>query len=261
MNNPKTQAIDQTEASKYAEILSFEPAEKVRFAVSRAKELLVNRTEDQCITIARAIDRMYYIIEFLERETAQKTIEKSAFDSVWLSQGRALFLWMDTFDLTDLGLENLEWFEVFAVRVLMQCSDYSDVKSQKLNSRASLLVVANFEYMQAKVESRVTEIVDCLARAEVLVKHGRVNTSAKLLGKKGGKARTKKIAPLESEIVKLYFSDEYRDMPVLKAANCIAVLIAETKPELLLLTKNENKPVAIQNIIRKFGAANTVIVV
>lgn len=252
MNNTKTQAIDGTEASKYAEILSFEPAEKVRFAVSRAKELLVNRTEEQCITIARAIDRMNHIIEFLERKNALKTIEQSACDSVWLLQGRALFLWMDTFDISGLGVENLEWFEVFAARVLMQCADYSNIKSQKLNSEASPLVVANFEYMQAKVESRVTEIVDCLARAEVLVKHGRIHTLAKSLGSKGGKGRLVKFTPLKNEVIRLYLMNEFQKLPVLKAANCILAIISETEPSLLDITRSKNKAIFVRNIINNY---------
>ena len=129
MNNPKTQAIDQTEASKYAEILSFEPAEKVRFAVSRAKELLVNRTEEQCITIADVISRMRSRINYHQSQKAMADIKEKNLEQVWLLEGRALSLWMDTFDISGFGVEKLEWYQVFAVNVFMHGVSYSNTVS------------------------------------------------------------------------------------------------------------------------------------
>lgn len=231
--------------------LSFQPDDKVAFAVSRARQLLGTRSNEQCISIATAIAHMSFVIESLERQSAVSMLQQPEVSQVWLLQGRALFLWMETFDISGLGVEKIEWFEVFAVKVLMLCADFSRLKSLKVEDSDSEFKAAKIERLHHRADQLIVEIVDCLARAEMLEKHGRVHTSAKLLGSKGGKGRSLKIAPLENEVIRLYL-DGHQHMPVLKAANCIAVIIEETKPELLLLTKNKDKPVAIQNIILKF---------
>lgn len=251
MNNANSQATDETEESKYAEILSFEPAEKVRFAVSRAKELLVNRTEEQCITIAEAISLMRSIINYHQSKRAMSDIKNRNFEQVWLLDGRALSLWMDSFDISGLGVEKLEWYEVFAVNGLMHSFSYTQMISMTLEETGISINLNQVEPLKLHAGSKIFDIVDCIARAEMLEKYGRVHTSAKLLGSKGGKGRSIKIKPLENEVAKLYFNKEYSSMPILKAANCISVIISESKPELLNLTKNKNKSIAIQNIIIK----------
>lgn len=221
--------------------LSFKPANEVEFAVKRARKLLKNRTNEQCVAIARTISRMFFVIESLEREGAMFTVEPSKPKNVLNSQGRALFQWMDTFDITGITCAKTEWFEVFAVQVLILCIEYTrdslDNQTESWNGKAAA-------------------IIDSLARAEVLEKHGRVHTSAQSLGRKGGKGRSLKQEPLEKEVIRLYL-DGHQHMPVLKAANCIALIIEGSKPELLLLTKNNDKPVAIQNIIRKVKAGRS----
>lgn len=257
MNNPKNQAIDQTEASKYAEILSFEPAEKVRFAVSRAKEFLVNRTEGQCITIASALSRMRTKINYHQSQRAIADIKEKNLEQVWLSEGRALSLWMDNFDIAGLGVEKLEWFEVFAVKVLMNCLSYSQVASMTFGEFGLSIDSKQFELFKLHAENKIPDIAECIARAEMLEKHGRVYSSAKLLGSIGGRGRATKQVPLLEEVIRLYLTDNYQNMPVLKAANCIAILIGNSRPELLQLTHNKNKVIAIQNFIRKFKNRNT----
>ena len=252
MNKPKSEGCNQTEVSKYAQILNFEPAEKVRFAVSRAKELLVNRTVQQCITIADAISLMRSIINYQQSQRAMADIKNKNFEQVWLLEGRALSLWMDCFDISGLGVEKLEWYEVFAVKVLIQCLSYSRGISITIEEFGLPMDAAQFGLLKQKYESNILDIVDCLARAEMLEKHGRVHPSAKLLGSKGGKGRSIKLAPLENEVINLYLTENFMQMPVLKAANCIASLIASSKPELLTLTKSKNKYVAIQKYLIKF---------
>lgn len=257
MNNPKTQAIDQTEASKYAEILSFEPAEKVRFAVSRAKELLVNRTEEQCITIADVISRMRSRINYHQSQKAMADIKEKNLEQVWLLEGRALSLWMDTFDISGFGVEKLEWYQVFAVNVLMHSLSYSNTASITLEECDLSIDSNQLELLKLREEYKILDIVECTARAEMLEKHARVHSSAKLLGSKGGKGRASKQEPLLEEVIRLYLTDDYQYMPVLKAANCISVLIGNSRPELLQLTDNKNKVIAIQNFIRKFKSRNS----
>lgn len=255
---PRSAPIPLNE-EQYA-LLTFQPADKIDFAVSRARQLLGIRSNEECMTVAAAIARMRFVIESLERQNAIAMLQQTEGSQGWLFQGRALFLWMGTFDISGLGVEKIEWFEVFAVKVLMLCADFSRLKSLQAEDSDSAYQVAKIDRLHHKAEQLVVEIVDCLARAEMLEKHGRVHTSAKMLGKKGGKGRSLKIEPLENEVIRLYLSG-HQQMPVLKAANCIAVIIEETKPELLQLTKNKDKPVAIQNIIRKFkdGRAKFVI--
>jgi hypothetical protein len=65
--------------------------------------------------------------------------------------------------------------------------------------------------------------------------------------------------PLYNEVIRLYL-DGHQHMPVLKAANCIALIIAETKPDLLLLTKSKDIPVAIQGIIGKLKGGKAKVV-
>jgi hypothetical protein len=228
----------------------FKPADKVAFAVSRARQLLGKRTNEQCMTIATAIAHMSFVIESLERQSAVSMLQQPEVSQVWLLQGRALFLWMETFDISGLGVEKIEWFEVFAIKALMLCADFSRLKSLKVEDSDTAFKAAKIDRLHHRADQLIVEIVDCLARAEMLEKHGRVHTSAKLLGSKGGKGRSVKIEPLNNEVLRLYLT-KYHNLPVLTAANCIAVIIEETKPELLLLTKNNDKPVAIQNIIRK----------
>jgi hypothetical protein len=240
--------------------LTFIAAEKVSFAVSRSRQLLSKRTNSDCMKIATSIARMSFIIESIERQRSISLIKQDSFEQVWLLKGRALFLWMENFDISGLGVEKIEWFEVFAVRALMLCVQYTKAKAMQVETNNSALKVVAIEVANYKAEEQIVEIVDCLARSEVLEKHGRVNTSAKLLGSKGGKGRTLKQAPLENEIFRLYLAS-YQQMPVLTAANCIAVIIEETKPDLLQLTKNKSKPIAIQNIILKLkdGRARIII--
>lgn len=230
--------------------LTFQPAEKVAFAVSRARQLLHARNHEDCMTISRAIRKMRQIMDTLERQRALNTPDSDA-GQVWLLQGRALYLWMDTFDISGLNVDKLEWFEVFAIKVLMLCEDFTRWTTAKAPATDTPRQAAIRERLHHRAAQLFPDIIDGLARAEVLETLGRVHTFAKLLGRKGGKRRILKFAPLEAEVSRLYFSG-HENMPVLKAANCIAILIAETKPELLLLTRNKDKPVAIQNIIRKF---------
>jgi hypothetical protein len=202
------------------------------------------------MTIATAIAHMSFVIESLERQSAVSMLQKPEVNQVWLLQGRALFLWMETFDISGFGVKKIEWFEVFAVKVLMLCADFGHLKLLRAEDSDPAFKAEKIERLHHKAEQLIVEVLDCLARAEMLEKYGRVHTSAKMLGSKGGKGRSLKIAPLENEVIRLYL-DGHQHMPVLKAANCIAVIIEDTKPELLLLTANEDKPVAIQNIIRK----------
>ncbi len=253
MNNPKNQAIDQTEASKYAEILSFEPADKVRFAVSKAKELLVGRTLDECIKIAEAIGRMRFTANFCESYNALPMISEQKLEQVWLLEGSALSLWMGCFNIHKLKVEKLELYEIFAVKVLILSQDYSRILTMTVENFGLPIDAMQLSFVKQRAASRMIDIVDCFTRAELLKTCGQINNSAKLLGSKGGRGRSVKIAPLEDAVIGLYQTHDFENMPVLKAANCIEILIANDKAELLSLTKNRNKVVVIQNIIRKYN--------
>lgn len=223
--------------------LAFKPLEEVAFAVESARQLLAKRTNEQCIAIAKAVTRMDFLIKALSQEGAMSIGEPNKTKDAFNNPGRVLFEWMDTFEFKDIGCPKAEWFEVFAVQTLMLCMEYSS-ETPKLETECW--------------PGKVAAIIDCIARAEVLQKHGPMHKSAQSLGRSGGKGRTKKQEPLEREVNRLYLS-EYLNMPVLKAANCIALVLEETQQELLLLTKNKNKAVAIQNIIRKLKAGKSTV--
>lgn len=230
----------------------FQPSDTVAFAVITARKLLSKRSNEQCMVIAQAVARMDFMVKaMLGEKTISSPLEPS-YIQAWQFSGRGLFEYQAAFDITQTGVKKLEWFEVFAVKVLMLCAHYSRLTINNSEDSAS---------GQAKpTEALYYVIVDCLARAEVLAKHGLTQTSAKQLGSKGGKARTLKIQPLENAVMKL-FIEECQHMPVLTAANCIAVILAKAQPELLLLTKNKDKATAIQNIIRKYKDPRTKYVV
>lgn len=231
--------------------LTFIAAEKVSFAVRKVRQLLSQRTNNDCMKIATSIARISFIIDSIERQRSISLIKQDSFEQVWLLKGRALFLWMETFDISGLGVEKIEWFEVFAVKVLMLCTEYTRYELLQAEDSLAAFRASQIDRLDHKTEQLIVEVVDCLARAEMLEKYGRVHTSAKMLGSKGGKGRSVKLAPLNNEVIRLFLA-KYHSLPVLTAANCIAVDIQKVKPELLLLTKNEEKPVAIQNIIIKF---------
>ncbi|MFC4654708.1 hypothetical protein ACFO3I_06695 [Rheinheimera marina] len=228
--------------------LNFQPAETITFAVIVARKMLSKRTNEHCMVIANAVANMDFIVKaILGEKTISSPLEPN-YIQAWQFSGRTLFQCLAVFDISQTGVKKLEWFEVFAVKVLMLCAHYSRLTIS--DSEGAALT-------QAKpTESLYQAVVDCLARAEVLEKHGRTQTSAKQLGSKGGKARTLKIQPLENIVMKLYL-EECKQMPILKAANCIAAILAKTQPELLELTKNKEKAIAIQNIIRKYKDGKT----
>jgi hypothetical protein len=223
--------------------MDFEPSDTIVFAVMSARKLLSKRTNEHCMVMAKAVAHMDFIVRVSAREKTIATQLDSNSIQAWQFPGRGLFQWMTAFDISHTGVKKLEWFEVFAIKVLMLCAQYSRLTLNDSQDVASV--------QTAPIESLYLAIVDCLARAEVLQKHGRTQTSAKQLGSKGGKARTLKIQPLENAVMKLYL-EECQHMRVLKAANCIAVILTKNQPELLALTKNKEKAIAIQNIIRKY---------
>jgi hypothetical protein len=229
--------------------LTFHPADRVIVAVDRARQALSNKNNCQCIKIAEEIAHLTLIIEGLEREGS--VYQQADMNKEWQLSARALFTWMDAFDSYGMSIKDVEWYEVFAVKVLMLCAAYT----KKIAGIKDLITATEYNLLSHTqsftLEQLLLEIVDCLARCETLQKRSGVKTSAKLLGSKGGKGRTAKQEPLRRAVIQMYLK-EYSNMPVLKAANCIQVVLESERPDLLLLTTGKNKAVAIQNIIKKF---------
>ncbi|MBU2062487.1 MAG: hypothetical protein KKH44_11650 [Bacteroidetes bacterium] len=228
--------------------LTFQPHENVAFAVERSRQLLGKKTDEKCMMIAKKIAYMDFIIQSINHQKTISTIKNPSTEKLWQFQSRELFSWMGAFDLSNIGVKSIEWYQLFAVKNLMLCAEYTRVKSVQIQETHSELQVAQIERWQQKADQMLNEIVDCLARCESLELHGRIATSAKQIGSKGGKARSLKQAPLVNAVIRLFLAS-YQHIPVLTAATCIEAELNSDQPELLLLTKSKEKERAIQNII------------
>lgn len=232
---------------------TFIPDEEIKAAVCTARKLLAKRNNQQCVTLAQALVKMKQIIDAVERKAAMESITSDNYDgAVWLSEGKALMLWSDKFDLSNLKIPGLKVYELFAIKVLMMCVNYTKIKALELESvvddyekcrRIRLHHIADTQTMH--------EIIDCLARAEIAELYASEKNAAKMLGSKGGKGRTNKCSPLISISIKLYLKD-FQGIPILAAANSIEAILKQEAPELLNLSKAKNKAVGIQNWIRKY---------
>lgn len=234
-------------------LLDFLPHENVRAAVYSARKILAKRNSEECLKLARALLQMKKIIDKIERDAAFDAINQNdQVDTVWLSEGRAIMLWADSFDLSSLKIKSLKLFELFAVKTLMLCSEFTRIKLLDADACTTEFERSYVLRAQHAADNTiVSEIVDCLARAEIAERISSEKNAARALGSKGGKQRSVKCEPLVREVIKLYLA-RFQLMPILAAANSIEVILLQDYPNLLAMSKAKNKAVVIQNWIRKF---------
>lgn len=234
-------------------LLDFKPHEDVRAAVYSARRILAKRNTEESLKLAKALVQMKKIIDKIERDAAFKTINQNGHvDTVWLSEGRALMLWADSFDLSSLNLRSLKLFELFAVKTLMLCADFTRIKALSVDHGKSDFERSLVLRSQFMADNTIlSDIIDCIARAEVAQQLSSNSSAAKMLGSKGGKGRTNKLLPLITACLKLYI-EKFQTLPVLTAANSIEAILRAERPDLLALSTATKKEKVIQNWIREF---------
>jgi hypothetical protein len=243
----------ETSYDKKYPLLEFKPHEDVRAAVYSARKILAKRNSEECLKLAKALVQMKKIIDKIERDAAFEAIKQNDhIDTVWLSEGRALMLWADSFDLSSLKIKFLKLFELFAVKTLMLCADFTRIKNMEADACTTDFERSCVLRAQHAADNTImSEIVDCLARAEVANKLLSESFVAKTLGSIGGQGRTKKCAPLIQRTLQLYLKD-FQSIGILTAANSIEVILKAEHPDLLELSKAKNKATVLQNWIRKY---------
>ena len=210
--------------------LTFTPTDILNGVCHIARDILNTRTNEDIITISKAIKWMLYqgdrflfaLLRFDENNR-----------DVYACEGRSLYFLHHYFDLSTLNIEGLSWAEVFAVLVLMQCAEVPNEIEE---------VVENTHLSQALKQSgdnfilfQQSEIADTIARAEVLAD---TLINNKKRSRVGGDAKAKRVEPLKVEVITRYL-DSYTSYSNKKAGEIIDAELTNENNSLLLLSGAE----------------------
>ncbi|MBA6224728.1 hypothetical protein H4J51_03390 [Colwellia sp. MB02u-18] len=210
--------------------LTFAPSDILNGVCHIARDILNARTNEDVITISKAITWMLYQGDRLL--FALLRFDESDRD-VYACEGRDLYFLHHYFDLSTLNIEGLSWAEVFAVLALMQCAEVpneieeeldNDPLSQSLKQSSNNFIL----FQQA-------EIADTIARAEVLAD---TQINHKKLGSAGGEEKAKRIEPLKVEVINRYLKN-YTSYSNKKAGEIIDAELTNERHSLLLLSVAE----------------------
>lgn len=216
--------------------LTFIPTDMFEGVCYLARDILNNRNDIEINIISKAIKEM------LSQGTnlgfallASKDNQKS----LYFSEGRALYLLHDKFDLSSLNISHLSWAEIFSVLALMQCAEVSIVAGEKDVAQAVK------DGLALKLES---EIADSISRAEVLID---TQTHHEKSGAKGGNAKAQKILPLKSKVINKYYY-HYSEYDNKRAGAIIEAELVTQDCELLTLSKTVDKATQFATWIADF---------
>jgi len=238
-------ALDQAQ-ERYSNIfersgllpMSFEPNEDVCDATHIARDILINRSNEDVIKLSKAVASMLKIGENLLQSLSMKLLDTtSTRKSVILSEGRSLYLLFDYFDLSGLQIENVQWGELFATLTLMQSAEILHAPSEIDNYDEPLK-----EYFKQTVQSTIAqlkeEIIDSIARAECLFDKKAISSS---IAKSGGLAKANNIEALKQHVIHRYHTS-YTNKSNRAAGKSIFKEMDEEDNKLLLLSYADDKP-------------------
>lgn len=210
--------------------------EDVCDATQIARYILSTRSNNEIVSLASAIVSMLKVGDDLLMNLSMTLLDaQDPRTSVVITQGRALYLLHDYFNLTTLPIENVNWGELFATLTLMQSAEINYALTEVDNYDESLR--AFFKQTALHCISQLKEeIIDSIARAECYFD---IKAKSKGDGKLGGKARADKMEPLRNEVGRR-FLEKYAMFKKGKAAYIIKIELMEEENELLELVKIDN---------------------
>jgi hypothetical protein len=229
-------------------------------ATHLARDILLKRTNEEVIVLSKAIDSMLKLGDGLLHELSQKLLnETTSRQSVTLSKGRSLYLLCDYFDLNTIGIENLQWCEIFATLTLMHSAEIKFTYDNRFKEDALYLPLKEqvgdeqFAIMQQATLDRairdlLEEIIDSIARAECLFDK---KQKSAITGSKGGISKGRRIEPLKEEVIRLYLA-KYSSRSNRHAAKLIEADLTQSDSSLLALSSSEEKQVEFGKWIGKF---------
>lgn len=223
--------------------LTFIPTDMLVGVCYLAREILQGRDEVQINIISKAIKNM---LSQGEQLSFLSFINNKTQESLYFSEGRALYLLHDNFDLESLNILHLSWAEVFSVLALLQCLEVAITINKEYGedalSQALKRAVPEFELKQ------YSEISDTIARAEVLAT---TQDNLKRIGAKGGNAKAQKTLPLKKKVINSY-CNHYADHDNKRAGAIIEAELLEENCELLKLSKAQDKAIQFATWIADF---------
>jgi len=236
------------------EPLIFIPDEDVCDATHIARDILFKRSNEDVILLSKAIDSLLSIGENLLQNLSLKLIKNSTSrKSVVLTQGRALYLLCDYFELSTLKIKNLQWSDMFATLTLMQSAEILYLSSRNYNED-EFFSKALKQTAEHCIRELKEETIDSIARSECLFDKKELIKSS---GGAGGKAKSKKMEALKVEVIRRYMKDFDKDKDSNKSAGEIieAELMHEKSP-LLNLSESEEKNLLFAKWIGAFNNGN-----
>jgi len=234
--------------------LSFSCEELSGDAIHIARDILSTRTDEDIITLSKAVKSVMELGDNLFIHLAVKLIDSGDRNSVALSEGRALYLFCDYFALDTIPLKNVQWGEMFATLTLMQVAEIQYTKKQSqsqssLNSELSDALNTNVPHVIAELKQ---EIIDSIARAECLYDK---RLKASKSGRAGGDTKAKRIEPLKVEVIQRYLS-AYQDCSFKKAGAIIEAVLNNENSPLLQLSDAEELNLQFSKWISSFMKGN-----
>ena len=228
--------------------ITFSPLEQFKGVTYQARQILCKRVDKDIIKISKALGWILQVGEKQLQRHAMELITKSSVESVRISQGKAVYLLRDVFDLSTLPIDNLSWGEIFATLALSQAAQATVISRENLTgsdlanalNRAGKKVINELEY----------EVIDSISRAECLYDFGVI---AKTSNAKGGRKRAEKYLPLKWEVGLRYVRD-YNDFNNKKAAVIIEQELIDEKSKLLNLSSAEDKSLQFAKWISELNA-------
>lgn len=211
--------------------------EDVSDATQIARDILSTRTNEEVESLADVINSLLKVGDGLLINLSITLLDEQASrTSVVMTQGRALYLLHDYFDLTTLLVKNVSWGELFATLTLMQSAEINHTLMEAQHYDESLR--AHFQQTALHTANQLkAEIIDSIARAECLFDK---KTSAIKSGGAGGVAKSKRIEPLKVEVIQRYLAS-YTGNTNKKAGEIIEAELLNEKSELMNLSNNEEK--------------------
>jgi hypothetical protein len=199
-----------------------------------ARDILSKRTNEEIVVMSQSIDWMLQIGENLLTTLSMKILAASPNrKSISLSQGRALYILCDYFDLSTIAVKKLKWCEIFATLALMQVAEI--VGSRHRAYDEDDMSQAMKAYSEQFILDMAEETIDSIARAECLFDKKEVYSSS---GAAGGAAKAKHIEPLKIEVINRYIKN-YTSYSNKKAGEIIDAELSHEKHTLLLLSEAE----------------------
>jgi hypothetical protein len=213
----------------------FIPNEDVCDATHIARYILSKRSNDDIALLSNAIITMlrtgHGLLMKLSVMLLSPTESRS---SVVTTQGRALYLLHDYFDLTTLPIQNVKWGELFAILTLMQSAEINYALTE-VDDYDESLREAFKQTELACISQLKVEVIDSVARAEC---YGDVDKQLKDKSQKGGNNRAVNMEPLRNEVGRRFVKNHAWHKPTRAALNIRKELIDEKSELLDLINKN-----------------------